>query len=146
MKEEINIGLYLRIISKEIKQLVDKKLDNDLTNIQIGILCYINKAPKKQIYQKDIEQFLKVRRSTTTEILSTMERKKLIKRVEEQTDKRKKIITLTKEGKNKVKKFQEIITEINNNLLNDITKEQQKNLQNSLEQIRKNIKNLQEEI
>ncbi len=62
MKEEPNIGLYFRIISKEIKQLIDSSLNNDLTNIQIAILCYIDRNKNKEIYQKDIENFLKIRR------------------------------------------------------------------------------------
>ena len=95
MKEEPNIGLYFRIISKEIKQLIDSSLNNDLTNIQIAILCYIDRNKNKEIYQKDIENFLKIRRSTTTEILNTMERKYLITRTENIKDKRKKIITIS---------------------------------------------------
>ena len=95
MKEEPNIGLYFRIISKEIKQLIDSSLNNDLTNIQIAILCYIDRNKNKEIYQKDIENFLKIRRSTTTEILKTMERKYLITRTENIKDKRKKIITIS---------------------------------------------------
>lgn len=146
MKEEPNIGLYFRIISKEIKQLIDSSLNNDLTNIQIAILCYIDRNKNKEIYQKDIENFLKIRRSTTTEILNTMERKYLITRTENIKDKRKKIITISITGQQCVETLGKITTEINNNLLNGITLKEQENLKKTLEQIRKNIKKLQEEI
>ena len=146
MKEEPNIGLYFRIISKEIKQLIDSSLNNDLTNIQIAILCYIDRNKNKEIYQKDIENFLKIRRSTTTEILNTMERKYLITRTENIKDKRKKIITISITGQQYVETLGKITTEINNNLLNGITFKEQESLKKTLEQIRKNIKKLQEEI
>ena len=90
MNEENGLGLYFNIMSKEIKKVIDKKLNNNLTNIQMCILCFLDKNNDKELYQKDIEKFLFIRRSTTTEILSIMERNNLIEREELNSDKRKK--------------------------------------------------------
>lgn len=75
-----------------------------------------------------------------------MERKYLITRTENIKDKRKKIITISITGQQYVETLGKITTEINNNLLNGITFKEQENLKKTLEQIRKNIKKLQEEI
>ena len=98
MKEEPNIGLYFRIISKEIKQLIDSSLNNDLTNIQIAILCYIDRNKNKEIYQKDIEKKLGLRKSTISGILSTMIKNGIITRTESTNDLRSKEIKLTDKG------------------------------------------------
>lgn len=146
MNEENSLGLYFNIMSKEIKKVIDKKLNNNLTNIQMCILCFLDKNNDKELYQKDIEKFLFIRRSTTTEILSIMERNNLIEREELNSDKRKKIIKLSKLGKKYVTEFKDVIREIERELFNNITKEEYETFFIILEKIKENIYKLQEEI
>ena len=146
MNQESSISLYFRLISKEIKQFIDKRLDNNLTNIHISILCYIKRNNNTNVYQKDIEDFLNIRRSTTTEILNVMEKNNLIKRVDSSLDKRKKIIVLSQKGNIYVKKFKEILEDVEKILFLKISEEEQKQLVHILYKIRKNIINSQEEI
>ncbi len=146
MNQESSISLYFRLISKEIKQFIDKRLDNNLTNIHISILCYIKRNNSTNVYQKDIEDFLNIRRSTTTEILNVMEKNNLIKRVDSSLDKRKKIIVLSQKGNIYVKKFKEILEDVEKILFLNISEEEQKQLVHILDKIRKNIINSQEEI
>lgn len=148
MNEDKSIGLYFRVVSKEIKQLIDSKLYNNLTNIQMCILCYINEETNhdKDIYQKNIEDLLRVRRSTVTEILNTMEKNDLIMRTSSFSDKRKKVLVLSSKGKKCVSDFEEIITGVEEGLFNGISCEEKEQFLIVLDKIRKNIKNLQEEI
>ena len=100
MEYEKNIGISFKIISNQIRRVMDKKLGHNITNIQMFILGYIyENQNNKDIYQKDIEKLLNIRRSTTTEILNVMEKKDFVKRIESPSDKRQKIIVLSKKGK-----------------------------------------------
>lgn len=66
------------------------------TSMQQWFLSYIwQHQSSGDVFQKDIEEAFKVRRSTATEILKAMERKKLIVRTSLPEDKRKKKILLT---------------------------------------------------
>lgn len=147
MKDEINIGMHFKIISNQIKRVIDNKLNNNITNVQMFILKYIaDNQGKKDIFQKDIETFLDIRRSTTTEILNVMERKDLIKRIDFQKDKRKKVLKLSSKGLSYINEFEEIVSKIEQNLLNNITKEEKEHFFYIINKIQKNIDNIQEEI
>lgn len=141
MEKDENIGLYFRLISKEIKQFIDRNLGNELTNIHMSILCFIKQNNSTDVYQKDIESFLNIRRSTTTEILNVMEKNNLIKRVDSSIDKRKKIIVLSEKGNSYTKKFKEVLLKIENTLFLGISLEEKQQLIVILEKIRKNITN-----
>ena len=91
MNQDKNIGLIFKILSNQMKRKIDSKLHNHVTNIQMFILRYIDNT-QDDIYQKNIEQVLDIRRSTTTEILNVMEREGLIERKSIDNDKRKRII------------------------------------------------------
>ena len=73
-----------------------KSTKDSPTSMQQWFLSYIWKHQSSgDVFQKDIEEAFKVRRSTATEILKAMERKKLIVRTSLAEDKRKKKILLT---------------------------------------------------
>ncbi|MGM9878871.1 MAG: MarR family winged helix-turn-helix transcriptional regulator [Bacilli bacterium] len=143
MEYEKNICMYLKKISNQMKRVIDKRLGHNITNIQLFILGYIQKNEKhKKIYQKDIENILNIRRSTTTEILNVMEKNDLLKRIESIDDKRKKIIILSNKGIEYVKEFEKTISKVEKEILKDISKEEQENFFYVLEKIKKNLDNL----
>ncbi|UQS83688.1 MarR family winged helix-turn-helix transcriptional regulator [Bombilactobacillus thymidiniphilus] len=68
----------------------------DLTGTQIIIIDFLNNQPVDQpIYQKDIEQEFNIRKSTATNILNLMVKKRLIIRQIGTHDKRLKQISLS---------------------------------------------------
>ena len=95
-----NIILELRKIANLTKRVFNKELKNKVTNTQSLILNFIydNYQLDKKVYQKDIEDFFEIRRSTVCEILNVMEKNKLIKRVVSQIDLRQKEIILSENG------------------------------------------------
>ena len=85
--------------------------------MQQWFLAYIwEHYQSEDVFQKDLEAAFKIRRSTATEILKAMERKKLIERVPSTADKRSKKILLTesavavcKENQRKVARTEELL-------------------------------------
>ena len=86
--------------------------DKEITPTQMEILLYIFKNEDKDIYQKDLENVLNLRRATVSGVLQTMEKNHLITRVTDIEDTRAKKIILNEETKNiflrHLKQFEEI--------------------------------------
>lgn len=88
---------------REVQQLLHRKIESDkskrdseLTHIQVRVLLIIHNS-EQDIFQKDVEKHLRIRRSTATEILKLLERDGFIERVRLETDGRmKKIVTTPK--------------------------------------------------
>ena len=143
MEYEKNIGMSFKIISNQIRRVMDKRLGHNITNIQMFILGYIYENQNdKDIYQKDIEKLLNIRRSTTTEILNVMEKNNFVKRIESPGDKRKKIITLSDKGEYYVREFEKSIFIVEKEILKGISNEEKDNFFCVLEKIKKNLDNL----
>lgn len=135
MEEQLTVSF--RNTCNLIKRHVDKRLGN-LTSIQIYILEYINNSPE-DVYQKDIEKLLHIRRSTTTEILKVMEKNSLIERFSSCDDKRKRKITISPQGLLSLEKFKGIINEVEKHLFSGITPEERKVFFNVLKKIENNM-------
>ena len=86
--------------------------DKEITTTQMEILLYIFKNEDKDIYQKELENVLNLRRATVSGVLQTMEKNHLITRVTDIEDTRAKKIILNDETKNiflrHLKQFEEI--------------------------------------
>ena len=78
-----------------------------ITQSQMQILDYIVECGKNEIYQKDLEEAVDLRRATVSGILQTMEKNQLITRVIDDTDTRTKKIILTKESEKRIAKNKE---------------------------------------
>ncbi len=143
MECEKNIGMSFKIISNQLKRVVNKKLGNNITHIQIFILRFLyENKDKKDIFQKDIEKLLDIRRSTTTEILNVMERNNLLERVDSLSDKRQKMIVLSEKGTKYLKDFEKIVLKTEKEILNNVSQEEKYIFFNVLEKIKNNLNNL----
>lgn len=143
MECEKNIGMSFKIISNQLKRVVNKKLGNNITHIQIFILRFLyENKDKKDIFQKDIEKLLDIRRSTTTEILNVMERNNLLERVDSLSDKRQKMIVLSEKGTKYLKDFEKIVLKTEKEILNNVSQEEKDIFFNVLEKIKNNLNNL----
>ena len=87
--------IYCQI--KELEILICRLIHSKNPNIikpptitQARIMKYIFENNSKDIYQKDLEKALNLRRATVSEVLATMERKGLIIRSENPNDARSK--------------------------------------------------------
>lgn len=131
-----DIGKEFKRISNLMKREIDKVLteENTITKNQ-GIILRMIKLSKKEIYQKDIEKELLVRRPTATKMLNLMEQKGLIIRKKSNKDARLKQLILTEKGKELEKKNYYKILEVENKLKSKLTKEELNTLFQLLEKI-----------
>ena len=101
MKQEYRkpeIGHEIRSIQRMIHHRVEKfreESGNTLTFVQMRTLSFLLKNQEKDVYQKDVEQELNIRRSTATEILNVLERDGYLQRMAVESDKRLKKLLVT---------------------------------------------------
>ena len=139
-----NISLELRKIANLIKRNFDKSFDKKITNTQCLILNYIENKSRSEIvvYQKDIEDFFDLRRSTICEILNIMEKNNLIKRSLSDVDMRSKEINLDTSGYLVLDEFQNKIQELEMIMKKDISEEELLLFFRLLEKFRKNLEEI----
>ena len=70
-----------------------------LTPSQMQIIDYILEHSKEEVYQKDLEEVLNLRRATVSGVLQTMEKNNLIKRIYKTDDARTKQVILQEGAK-----------------------------------------------
>lgn len=109
-----------------------------ITPIQGKIIFYMIQNNNQDIYQKDIENFLSSRRSTTSEILKKMEDNGLITR-ELGIDKRKRVVKLTKISINKQKEIENNVLLFDKQLKKNISTQELKIFFDVLTKIKNNI-------
>lgn len=99
MKEREPLGFTLCALANAIKRRIDESVSScvpfDITRTQSWIIGYIANHSEQNVFQRDIEAALAVRRSTATGILQTMEKNGLLCREPVEQDARLKKLTLT---------------------------------------------------
>lgn len=110
-----------------------------LTAMEGMTLKYIAHFEGKPLIAKDIMEFTKLSKATTSQTLCSMENKGLIKMTEKNGDKRAKEISLTDKGREKITEFIDFFKKINEILEKDFTAEEKAQLQAMLEKIKNNI-------
>lgn len=126
------------LLKRRLDNAVNKVTDKNITGVQVLILGYLDET-KDDVYQKDIEKLLDVRRSTVTNILHGMEKQELIERQSVNNDARLKKIILTEKAKNILSVLNEEVTKTQNILIKDIP---EKDLEVYLSVIKKMKENL----
>lgn len=94
------------------------------TPTQMQIIEYILKNNEKDIYQKDLEEILNLRRATVSGVLQTMEKNKLLERVTNSTDARVKKIILNEDAKKIFLKNKKNIEQLEKIVTNNIKEEE----------------------
>lgn len=79
---------------QELAELVQRP-----TPTQMQILGHIIANKDREVYQRDLEEKLNLRRATISDVLQRMEKNRLIKREVDSNDTRSKKITLTEKSK-----------------------------------------------
>ncbi len=112
--------LVVRYFTKDedfITKVKEENISSVLTPTQMEIIEYIKENENKEIYQKDLENVLNLRRATVSGVLQTMEKNGILERITHPSDARAKRIILNKNaerlfyvGEHKVKELESIIT------------------------------------
>ena len=94
------------------------------TPTQMQIIEYILEHFDEDVYQRDLENILKLRRATVSGVLMTMEKNKLIERVIDHKDTRSKKIILNTKAKEIFLKNVKKMKEIENTITNGVSEEE----------------------
>lgn len=146
MNKENGLGYEIKTINNLIERKIisDSKMSNNnnlITMMQGKIMKYLFVNKENKIFQKDIEEELKLRRSTVSGILKTMEKNGLIFRMANNTDARKKQVILTEKSLLKGKEIKEKMIIFEKRLRKNITDEELNIFFQVTNKIKKNIEN-----
>lgn len=127
-----------------LRSLIDNNSMNtcniSLTQTQMHIMAYILKSTKKEVYQKDLEEALNLRRATISGVLHTMETNNLIIRVTDSSDTRTKKIILNNKAKEIFDKNKEKIEELEKAIVKNISNEELNIFFSIIERMKENVK------
>jgi len=146
MNIEKGIGYEIKTINNliERKIILESKLNNNnnlVTMMQGKIMKYLFMNKNKKIFNKDIEEHLRLRRSTVSGILKTMEKNGLIIRIENEEDARRKQIILTNTSLEKGKEIKDKMIKFEKEIRKNITEEELNIFFIVTEKIKNNIEN-----
>ena len=94
---------------------------------------------ENNIKQEDLNKRLQIDKSAVTRILKTLEEKGLIVKTRCEDDKRNQHIVLTNEGKKMYPSIKQIVLQTSNEMLEGIDENQQKQLEELLLKMKKNL-------
>jgi DNA-binding MarR family transcriptional regulator len=112
---------------------------------QLWTIQYIYENEKEGVYQKDIENFLRIRRSSVSSLLGKMEKGGLLLRVPVPEDARLKRLILTPEGREHYQTIEKINQRIEDYLVRTLTQEEREFLGSILKKIAENLSTLTSE-
>ena len=114
------------------------------TPTQMQIIAYILKHKNEDIYQRDLENVLKLRRATVSGVLKTMEKNGFITRITDKEDTRIKKVILNKNAEEIFEKSEKKLDELEKIVIKDISKTDLKIFSNVIDKMKENIENMYE--
>ena len=106
---------------------------------QLSTIGFLYFSQQGDVYQKDIESFFKLRRSTVSSQLDTLEKKGLIQRVPVSHDARLKKLVLTEEGLRISGQVLLVLEQMNDFMIQGLSQEETVVLTNLLRKIEQNL-------
>ncbi len=144
------IGCEVRFLANLIKKTLDNtptfQKEKNITGMQYFIIGYIYRNRDKDVLQKDVEKMFHMQKSTTSQIINTMEKNGLISRENVEYDKRTKKIVLTELAlviKDNAKKE---IDQLEANMVQGLSEEEIEGFYNVIGKIKQNIKEREENV
>lgn len=143
MKKNTDCGMLMKQICDKLEQLSNNELrSRDLTLSQIRYLSYLAENQSRGVELKKIESFFGVTQPTVAGIMNRLEKKNLVKTEVSPKNVRAKIAKITKEGLFLYEETQQKESQIEKNLLANISKNDQEKLKELLLVVFDNIKNI----
>ncbi len=143
MKDLLMIGAQFKQLSNLMKRQVDEALVragiDQVTGMQGWKLGYIAHRQDQPIFQRDLEEEFRIRRSTATGILQLMEEKGLLERRPVEWDARLKQICLTPKSLAIHQAIETQIRLVENDLASCLTPEELKQLCAILSKLRRHL-------
>lgn len=127
------------LIAREIMHHTKTSENLPLSPVQARIINYLLEHKNEKVYQRDLEKFLGLRRSTISGVLQTMERNNMIKKIAVQEDARVRQVIFTEKAISKEKEIQESLKKLENQLEKDISRKDLEIFLKVIRQIKKNL-------
>ena len=143
MAEPLRIGSQIKALSnllmREIGNCAYGKSRDEATGINMLIIRYLAQRKNKDVFQKDLEEFFSVRRSTMSNIVLRMEQKGFLIREPVSCDRRLKKLVLTEKGENLHAMMESIVLQTEKKLTFGFSEEEKETLFRLLEKLRRNL-------
>ena len=135
----VKIGMEVRALSKYIGRYLNNiQSQYDITGPQGLILMYIYQTDE-DVYQRDIEKFFNIRRSTETGLITSLEEKEYIIKESVMSDARLKKLVLTKKAKNAVSLVDTQVVQLEEKMLQGINEEEIQTFRKIIAKMTKNL-------
>lgn len=141
-KREIGfeLGMINNLIRRRLNQQFMENGLEDLVGMQGPVIgCIHERSEQQDVFQKDIEKWFHIRRSTATVMLQNLEQKGLIIRVAVPNDGRMKKIVLTDKAKDYRERVNQQIDQFHRELEKGITAKEKEEFLAILDRIRGNL-------
>lgn len=140
---EFRYGKEIQKIANLFRRLADENLNQEgITVSQLRVLIYISRKDKEgKVYQRDLEEYLDIRRSSVTGLLQNMEKNGILLRTPCESDARSKEIVLTEKGRVLDERLKEYITNLEEEILKGFSQEEKELLKNLLLRLGENLEN-----
>ena len=143
MEESYRIGWQIKVLSNLIKREVGNfgcdKYQDELTGNNMFIIGYLARHREEDVFQKDLEEFFSVRRSTMSTIILRMEQKGFLSRESVSHDARLKKLVLTEKGEQIHEMIESKIEDTEKKLSSGLTEHEKQTLFHLLEKLRQNL-------
>ncbi len=143
MEESCRIGWQIKVISNLIKREVANRgceqYCDELTGNNMFIIGYLAKHRNEDVFQKDLEAFFSVRRSTMSTIIIRMEQKGFLVRESVSHDARLKKLVLTDKGERIHDMIESGIADVEKRLSSGLSEDEKQTLFCLLEKLRRNL-------
>ncbi len=134
-----NLNLLNKLIVREFFNNNKDIFTSDVSATQMIIMDYILTHQDEDIYQKDLENILHLRRATVSGVLQTMEKHELVERVLCKKDVRCKKIILKKKAKLMFDSKKRDFLKLEEILKKDLSEEEINNFCHIIQSMQKNI-------
>lgn len=138
-----SIGFECRTLSNLIKRKVDAiNSDKDILGVtasQGRIIGFLVSHADEPVYQKDLEENFKCRRSTMTEMLKLLEQNGIIVRSPAAHDARLKTLELTDKGRLANSRIEETFDEVEKSMLEGVSPEEAEQFMEFVEKCKCNL-------
>ena len=119
----------IRYIKHNMNLIISEVTNNQITHVQARVLFFLEwmEEEKKDVYQKNVEEFLSVSKSTASEIISNLENNGFISRVKLENDGRLRKIVLLEKGYETNKTIGNTLHDFEERMQKKLTKEELEN-------------------
>lgn len=142
MEQDKRVGLAVRILANQIGREFDYQISTlpaDITGLQGRVIGFVMDK-LGDVFQKDIEKELDIRRSTATALLQLMEKKGLITREAISDDARLKKIVLTDKALSIRNQVKNVLERVESQLISGLTEYEINTFFSVMRKISANIK------